>query len=388
MQKIYELEVGVLKTNETIKELLETKEWNIIVLIAGWSASWKTSQVAKKVLDYFDWKAILLSMDNYYRWKEYYEKYKLNFDQPEALNLDLFFEHLQKLKAWESVKIPEYDFKNSRPILDAIEVNPKRVIIIEWLFALNDKIATLWDLKVFVDLWTHGRILRRIMRDVKRTWQKPQDILDYFLDTVEPMNDKYIEPTKINADFIISNEYDPFLEASETKILDLQKKYNISNFSEARIFEILLKLWAQYLWDLDYTEYYFSPDYIDWRVVWDNEILLIRKISFWKYVLMYKWPKSKNKDFEERYLINFFVDADTVDEFREIYGDDIKIVSRKRSSYFFHGVLVFVDFFENNDKILELKFEKFDTETKEKINTIFKELCLWDLNDECKNLNV
>jgi uridine kinase len=61
------------------------------------------------------------------------------------------------------------------------------------------------------------------------------------------MNDKYIEPTKINADFIISNEYNPFLESRETKILDLQKKYNISNFSADKIFEILLKLGAQYL---------------------------------------------------------------------------------------------------------------------------------------------
>ncbi len=388
MQKIYELETWVFKTNETINELLETKEWNIIVLIAGWSASGKTSQVAKKVLDYFDGQAIMLSMDNYYRWKEYYDKYKLNFDQPEALNLDLFFEHLSKLKVWITVKIPEYDFKNSRPIMDAIEIIPKRVIIIEWLFALNDKIASLWDLKVFVDLWTHWRILRRIFRDIKRTGQKPQDILDYFLDTVEPMNDKYIEPTKINADFIISNEYNAFLESWQTQILDLQKKYTISNFSETKIFEILLKLWAQYLWDLEYTDYYFSPDYIDWRIVWDSEILLIRKIAFGKYVLMYKWPLTKNKDYEERNIINFFVDSNTVDEFREIYWDDIKIISRKRSSYFFHSIIIFVDLFENGDKILELKFEDFNKNTKSKIELIFKDLCLESVSEDCKNLDI
>ncbi len=385
MQKIYELQEGVFKTNETINELLETKDWNIIVLIAGWSASGKTSQVAKKILDHFDSTAIMLSMDNYYRWKEYYDKYNLNFDQPEALNLDLFFEHLSKLKAWVTVKIPEYDFKNSRPILDKIEIIPKKIIIIEWLFALNDKITTLWDLKVFVDLWTHWRILRRILRGIKRTWQKPKDILDYFLDTVEPMNDKYIEPTKINADFIISNEYNPFLESWQTNILDLQKKFDINENSKEKIFEILLKVWAQYLWDVEYSDYYFNPDYIDWRIVWDNEILLIRKIAFWKYILMYKWPLAQNKDYEERNIINFFVDAEIVDEFRDIYGDDIKIVSRKRSSYYFNGVLIFVDFFENGDKILEFKFEDYNDNTKNKIDTIFKELCLTDV---CKILTL
>ncbi|NDK08958.1 hypothetical protein EOM39_07015, partial [Candidatus Gracilibacteria bacterium] len=320
-----------------------------------------------------------------YRGKEYYDKYKLNFDQPEALNLDLFVEHLSKLKAGETVKIPEYDFKNSRPILDKIEVVPKKIIIIEGLFALYDKIATLGDIKVFVDLGTHGRILRRILRDVKRTGQKPQDILDYFLDTVEPMNDKYIEPTKINADFIISNEYNPYLEANQTNILDLQKKYDISDSSSEKIFEILLKIGSQYLGDLEYTDYYFSPDYIDSREVGDSEILIVRKIAFGKYILMYKGPLSKDKEYEERNIINFFVDAETVDEFREIYGDDIKIVSRKRSSYYYNGIIIFVDFFENGDKVLEMKFEKYDENVKNKIDLIFKELCLGDV---CKILSL
>lgn len=385
MQKVYELQEGVFKTIEIIKEQIEKKDWNIIVLIAWWSASWKTSQVAKKILDHFDSTAIMLSMDNYYRGKEYYDKYNLNFDQPEALNLDLFVEHLSKLKAWETVKIPEYDFKNSCPILDKIEVVPKKIIIIEWLFALYDKIATLWDIKVFVDLWTHWRILRRILRDVKRTGQKPQDILDYFLDTVEPMNDKYIEPTKVNADFIISNEYNPYLEANQTNILDLQKKYDISDSSPEKIFEILLKIGSQYLGDLEYTDYYFSPDYIDSREVWDSEILIVRKIAFGKYILMYKWPLSKDKEYEERNLINFFVDAETVDEFREIYWDDIKIVSRKRSSYYYNWIIIFVDFFENGDKVLEMKFEKYDENVKSKIDLIFKELCLGDV---CKILSL
>jgi uridine kinase len=79
------------------------------------------------------------------------------------------------------------------------------------------------------------------LRDIKRTGQRPQEILDYFLDTVEPMNDKYIEPTKTNADFIISNEYNPYLEANQTNILDLLKKYNISDHPSEKVFEILLK---------------------------------------------------------------------------------------------------------------------------------------------------
>ncbi|MDD3302607.1 MAG: uridine kinase [Candidatus Gracilibacteria bacterium] len=386
MQKIYNLQDGVFKINEIIENLIEKKEGNIVVLIAGGSASGKTSQVAKKVLEKFKDIALLLSMDNYYRGKEYYKKNNLNFDQPEALNIDLFLEHLTKLKNGETVKIPDYDFLISTPIFNAIEVKPKKIIIIEGLYTLLDDISKLGDLKVFVDLGTHGRILRRILRDVKRTGQRPKDILNYFLDTVEPMNDKYIEPTKINADFIISNEYNPFLESGEIKIKDMQKKYNVSGFSESKMFEILLRSGAQYLGDLEYTDYYFSPDYIDGRIVGDSEIILVRKIAFGKYIFMYKGPLNKTKDYEERCIINFFVDGDTVDEFREIYGDDIKIVSRKRSTYFYSSVLILVDSFENGEKILELKFENFDKKTKDKISSIFKELCLGEFNEHCKLL--
>jgi adenylate cyclase class IV len=136
---------------------------------------------------------------------------------------------------------------------------------------------------------------------------------------------------------------------------------------------------------MEYTDYYFSPDYNDLRVVWDSEILLVRKIAFWKYILMYKWPLSKEKDYEERNIISFFVDADTVEEFREIYWDDIIIISRKRSSYFYKGILIFVDLFENWEKKLELKFENYDENTKNKIEILFKELCLWEV---CKILSL
>jgi uridine kinase len=55
---------------------------------------------------------------------------KINFDEPKALNIDLFVEHLKKLKSGKSVKIPEYDFK-TEPVFDKIEIKPKKIIIAE-----------------------------------------------------------------------------------------------------------------------------------------------------------------------------------------------------------------------------------------------------------------
>ena len=206
------LDLGIGKVIENIsREILKNDKKIFIVLVAGWTASWKTSAVAKKINEAFS-DSQILSMDNYYRWADYCKKYNLNFDQPEALDLDLFFHHLEILKQAKSVKIPEYDFKNSVPIYDKITIKPTKIIIVEWLFALNEKIENLWDYKIFVDLWVHSQILRRLFRDVDRTWEKPKNILKYFLDVVWEMHKKYIEPTKQNADIILLNDYTPDLE--------------------------------------------------------------------------------------------------------------------------------------------------------------------------------
>nr|MDD3720054.1 hypothetical protein [Candidatus Gracilibacteria bacterium] len=372
----YPLYEGLFLAEEKLKEIIRSKEGNIVVLVAGGSASGKTSMIAKKIYNTYKENAVLLSMDNYYRGKDYYEKYNLNYDQPEALNLDLFFEHLEKLKNGESVRIPEYDFVNSRPILNAIEIEPKKIIIIEGLFALHDKLVSLGDYKIFVDLGTHGRILRRIFRDVERTGQRPKDILEYFLETVEPMNEKYIEPTKENADIIISNEYIPFVESRDTHAKDLQMKFDISGISTDKISDVVLRRGGQYFGASDLIDYFFSFDYGDSKKDFDNEIIFIRRFEFGKYLFTYKGPLKKGEKAEFRYNVSFFVDADVLEAFRKIYGNDMKILSRKRHVYYINANIFCIDNFENGKDFVEVKFYKYTKKEKKVISNIFKELCL------------
>ncbi|MCH2188764.1 hypothetical protein MK079_02975, partial [Candidatus Gracilibacteria bacterium] len=145
MKKTYPLYEGIFELRDIIKAQLETSQDNYILLVAGGSASGKTSLIAKRIQEKYPDDSILLSMDNYYRGWDYYKKYNLNFDQPEALNLDLFFEHLSALKSGKTVRIPEYDFKNGCPIMEAIEIQPKKLIIVEGLFALHEKIVGVGD---------------------------------------------------------------------------------------------------------------------------------------------------------------------------------------------------------------------------------------------------
>ena len=50
-------------------------------------------------------------MDNYYIWADYVKKNNLTFDEPKALDLELFRNDLEKLKNGETIFSPIYDFK-------------------------------------------------------------------------------------------------------------------------------------------------------------------------------------------------------------------------------------------------------------------------------------
>ena len=336
------------------QKLAKEKKKVFLVLVAWWTSSWKTSAVAKKINDAFE-DSQIISMDNYYRGKKFVEKNNLNFDQPEALDLDLFFEHLETLKSGKKVKIPEYDFKHSKPIYDKIEIKPSKIIIVEGLFSLNEKIEKLWDYKIFVDLWVHSQILRRLFRDVDRTGEKPRNILKYFLDVVWKMHKKYIEPTKQNADLILLNDYLPQLEAKNAKIKSERVKYKVSipNLKE-KIWEIIYKLWWSYVWKLEQTDYFFDPNW-NYKKTW--ELLIIRRIWFDRYFFMYFWPDDEKTNFDDRYTMKFFTDHETLSKFKDIYKKNYVEVSRLRRSFYIMWVLVCLDEIEWWDVYLTFKFE-------------------------------
>ena len=290
-----------------------------------------------------------------------------------------FFEHLSCLKSGKTVRIPEYDFKNGRPIMDAIEIRPKKVIIVEWLFALHEKIESVWDYKVFVDLWTHGRILRRIFRDVTRTGQNPNEILKYFLETVEPMHQKYIEPTISSANIIVSNEYIPFIESRDAKFQEYQLKFDISDLNKEYISELLLSSGGDYLWRNHQEDTYFNPTYKDHAFDLDDEIVMIRRFAYNdRYILTYKWPNYE-KDISKRYLLSFFIDTEVYDAFCDLEWEETKIFTKERSTYYFYGNLFSVDVFETWEVYLEVRI-KDDTEwAREELAKILEKMWL-DMN--------
>lgn len=340
---------------QIIKKITKTK-WVFVILIAWWTASWKTSAVAKKINDFFP-DSQILSMDNYYRWPSFMKEHlDYNFDQPEVLNLELFFKHLKDLKKWNDIMIPSFDFKND-PKMDAIKIKSSKIIIVEWLFALTDKILKLGDYKIFVDLWAHSQILRRLFRDVERTWDKPKDILKYFLDVVSPMHKKYVEPTIKNANVILINDYIPKLESQNAKIKNANVRFKVTQKGIKEVLdEIIYKLWWTYVWKTEQIDYFFNPNNWNFKKTW--EILKISKLWFNRYFFTYFWPLNDKKIYEDRYTMKFFIDYDALLDFKFLFPNDVIEISKLRRTFFISWVLICLDELENWESYLTFKFDE------------------------------
>ena len=211
------LDAGVKYVIDRILELESKSASPIIVEIAGGSGSGKTTKVLAKLKEKFQDRALLISIDDYYLGASRFKGQKLNFDHPDSVDLDLLREHLRLLKAGKWIEKPIYSFETAETI-GKERIDPKRIIIIEGIFTLNEKVTGEGDLRVFVDVGTHGRIIRRLIRDVQRPcfFSDPLKSMQYMTTVVEPMYSAHIASTKQNADI---NESYVWKEARADRIL-------------------------------------------------------------------------------------------------------------------------------------------------------------------------
>lgn len=184
---------------------------NFLIVVAGGSASGKTTVVSKMLNSLNPGDVSLISMDNYYKDQSNLsmeERLNTNYDHPNSFDLDLLYEQLKELLAGNSIKEPVYDFKiHSRNQNETITVNPKKVIILEGILPLYDKkIRELASLKIYVESDPDIRFIRRLKRDTAERGRSIDYVINQYLDTVKPMYEKFIRPTKRYADIIIPND--------------------------------------------------------------------------------------------------------------------------------------------------------------------------------------
>ena len=180
---------------------------NILVIgIAGGTASGKTT-LMKNLINEFGGQVTVLSHDNYYKRHDdmpFEERCKLNYDEPAAFDTSLMVYHLDQLRHGYSVECPVYDFTVHNRSDETIRLVPCRVIIVEGILIFeNEDLRNLMDIKIFVDTDADIRLCRRIKRDVNKRGRSLESVLEQYKNTVKPMHDRYVEPSKKHADLVV-----------------------------------------------------------------------------------------------------------------------------------------------------------------------------------------
>ena len=159
-----------------------------VIGIAGGSGSGKTT-LARNIANHFGDRIAVLRHDDYYKERSdlpIEERNKLNYDHPDAFDC------------------PVYDYTVHNRSTETHKIESKAVIIIEGILILADpEVTKRLDMKIYVDTDADVRIIRRIVRDTKKRGRSLDSVINQYLDTVKPMHEAFVEPSKRLADIII-----------------------------------------------------------------------------------------------------------------------------------------------------------------------------------------
>jgi uridine kinase len=179
----------------------------LVVGVAGGTGAGKTTVVRAISEAVGSERVAELPEDAYYR--EYshlddVERAKINWDHPDAIEVDLLLDHVRRLIQGETIQRPVYDFAAYARAARTVPVEARPVLIVEGiLIFVDERLRSLFDVKVFVDTDADLRFIRRLLRDVEQRGRTVESVVQQYLATVRPMHIAFVEPAKRYADIIV-----------------------------------------------------------------------------------------------------------------------------------------------------------------------------------------
>ena len=181
----------------------------LILGITGGTGCGKTTVVNQILNELPEGEVGVISQDSYYKdttHLSFEERIKINFDHPRSIDFELLIEHLKALKAGQTIKQPVYSFVKHNRTGDTILTSPRKVMIVEGILILtNPEIRDMFDIKIYVHADSDERLIRRLKRDIAERGRDLNEVLNRYQDTLKPMHQQFIDPTKEFADIIIPN---------------------------------------------------------------------------------------------------------------------------------------------------------------------------------------
>ncbi len=179
----------------------------LVLGIAGGSGSGK-STIARAVLEALPpGRGVMLQQDHYYRSQSHLpeaERASVNYDHPDALELDLLSQHLDALRTGHSIERPTYDFTIHDRLKTGVHVEPAAIIVVEGILVLADeRLRSRFEVKLYVDTDPDIRVMRRIRRDLEHRGRTFAQVRKQYYESVRPMHLAFVEPSKRFADIVI-----------------------------------------------------------------------------------------------------------------------------------------------------------------------------------------
>ena len=179
----------------------------LIIGIAGGTGSGKSTVVRKIIESLPKDEVAVIPQDCYYNDNAHIpleERLTMNYDEPASIEWTLLTHQLKELKEGRAIEMPTYEFVTCSRLKETIHIEPRKVVVVEGILVLCEKeLRDMMDVKVFVDADDDERLIRVIQRDCIERGRTPQMVINRYQETLKPMHELYIAPSKRYADLIV-----------------------------------------------------------------------------------------------------------------------------------------------------------------------------------------
>ena len=184
----------------------------IVIGISGGSAAGKTTFTDMLADRLVDFGPVVLNQDSYFRdWSALPEderESKRTANHPRAVLWKHLIAHVEYLREGQAIEMPPPGTRAFRRGDDPQKVVPEKLVIVEGhLIFSQEALRALLDIKLFLDVDTHERVLRRMLRNTG-SGMSLKDAVAWYRRDVVPNYRVYTEPTRAYADLIVPFEGD------------------------------------------------------------------------------------------------------------------------------------------------------------------------------------
>ena len=185
----------------------------LIVGISGGSAAGKTTVTGALAESLKMHHPVVLNQDHYFRdWEDVpTEKREAvrTSNHPRAVLWDALIGHVQALRAGAPIVVPVPGTRAYKRGDDAKTIVPDGIVFVEGhLIFGNPTLRDLFDVRLFLDVDTHERVLRRMMRDTARSGMTLEGAVAWYRKDVIPNYPVCTTPTRQFADVVVPFEGD------------------------------------------------------------------------------------------------------------------------------------------------------------------------------------